>query len=66
MHVNKPDFKAAKISRPVVPFMPQQLPWQKDDTTFIKALATFISHDIDFFKSRISKSLLYHNIFSLL
>lgn len=41
--------QTAKISRPLVPFMPQQLPWQKDDMTFIKALATFISHDIDFF-----------------
>ena len=49
MHVNKADFKGGKISRPVVPFMPQQLLWQKDDMTFIKALATFISHDIEFF-----------------
>lgn len=49
MHVNEPDFKGSKDLQPVVPFMPQQLLWQKDDTTFIKALATFISHDIDFF-----------------
>lgn len=66
MHVNKPDLKGTEISRPMVPFMPQQLPWQKDDMTFIRALAAFISHDIVFFfKSTFSKSSLYHNIFSL-
>lgn len=65
MHVNKPDLKGTEISRPMVPFMPLQLPWQKDDMTFIRALAAFISHDIVFFKSTFSKSSLYHNIFSL-
>lgn len=46
MHVNKPDFKGSKDLRAQRPFMPQQRPWQKDDMTFIKALAAFVSRDI--------------------
>jgi hypothetical protein len=66
MHVNKPDLKGSEIFRPMVLFMPQQLPWQKDDMTFIRALVMLVSHDIGFFfLSTFSKSSLYHNIFSL-
>lgn len=41
--------KTATISGPVVPFIPRQLGWQRDDTTFIKALATFLSRGMEFF-----------------